>query len=81
MTALDGLEGIALVADDILTYGTGDAFEEAEANHDHQIIALMERAAEKHIKFNPKIQDSRFKIIFLNKNYIHYTTHRIQVHN
>ena len=28
-----------------------------------------------------KIQDSRFKIIFLNKNYIHYTTHRIQVHN
>ena len=54
MTALDGLEGIALVADDILTYGTGDTFEDAEANHDHRIIALMERAAEKHIKFNPK---------------------------
>ena len=47
-------EGIALVADDILTYGTGDTFEEAEANHDHGIIALMEGAAEKHIKFNPK---------------------------
>ena len=54
MTALDRLEGIALVADDILTYGTGDTFEEAGANHDHRIIALMERAAEKHIKFNPK---------------------------
>ena len=32
-------------------------------------------------QWNYKIQDSRFKIIFLNKNYIHYTTHRIQVHN
>ena len=40
MTALDGLEGIALVADDILTYGTGDTFEDAEANHDHRSFLL-----------------------------------------
>ena len=33
---------------------TGDTFEVAEANNDHRIIALMERAAEKHIKFNPQ---------------------------
>ena len=34
MTALEGLEGIILVADDILTFGVGDTYEKAEANHD-----------------------------------------------
>lgn len=53
MTALEGLKGIALVADDILTYGVGDTYAEAEADHDQNILALMQRAREKDIRFNP----------------------------
>ena len=53
MTALEGLKGIALVADDILTYGIGDTYPEAEADHDVNILALMQRALEKDIRFNP----------------------------
>ena len=54
MTALEGLEGKILVTDDILTFGVGDTYEKAEADHDTNIISLMERAKEKNIKFNIK---------------------------
>ena len=53
MTALEGLEGIATIADDILVYGCGDTYEAAEKDHDKNIIALMERAIIKNIRFNP----------------------------
>ena len=54
MTALENLEGTALVADDILIFGTGNTYKEAEVNHDKHLTALMERAKEKNLKFNPK---------------------------
>ena len=66
MTALEGLKGIALVADDILVFGSGDTANEAEANHDECIIALLERAAIKNIKFNPdkfKFKQKELKFI------------------
>ena len=47
-------EGIILVADDIETFGVGDTNDESEANHDINIISLLERAKEKNIKFNSK---------------------------
>ena len=47
------LDGIAIIADDILVYGTGDTYEEAEANHDANVIALMESAIVKDLRFNP----------------------------
>ena len=32
--ALENLEGIAVIADDILVYGNGDTLEEARVNHE-----------------------------------------------
>ena len=66
MTALEGLKGIALVADDILTYGIGDTYPEAEADHDVNILALMQRAQEKDIRFNPaKFQSKKKEVKFV----------------
>lgn len=44
MTAFEGLEGIAIIADDILVYGNNDTFESAEADHDEKFVKLMEQA-------------------------------------
>lgn len=42
-TALEGLEGIICIADDILVYGEGNDYKEAQKDHDRRFIALMER--------------------------------------
>ena len=52
-TALEGLEGIINVADDILVYREGHTYDEAEKDHDRRFIALMERCLVKHLKLNP----------------------------
>ena len=52
LQVLEGLSGIIVIADDILVFGSGDTYEEAEADHDKNIAALMDRAEEKNLKFN-----------------------------
>ncbi|KAL5510796.1 hypothetical protein EMCRGX_G006398 [Ephydatia muelleri] len=49
---LHGVEGIAVVADDILVFGTGNTEEEARLSHDARLIKLLERAREVNLKFN-----------------------------
>ena len=39
--------------DDILVNGEGDTVEEAEADHDRHLHALLQRAGEKGLKFKP----------------------------
>lgn len=51
-TALEGLEGIICIADDILVYGEGNDYKEAQKDHDRRFIALMERCHRKNIKLN-----------------------------
>ena len=51
-TALEGLEGIICIADDILVYGEGNNHEEAQKDHDRRFIALMECCHQKNIKLN-----------------------------
>ena len=41
LEALDGIEGITIVADDILIYGVGTTDEEAERNHDEVLHNVM----------------------------------------
>ena len=66
MTALEDLEGMILVADDILIFGTGDTYKEAEAKHDLNMIALMERARDRNIKFNEtKFQFKKTELQFV----------------
>ena len=51
--ALEGLEGVKVIIDDILVIGCGDTDDEAIKDHDKKLIALMERIKEKNIRLNP----------------------------
>ena len=51
-SALEGLEGIICIADDILVFGEGRTYEEAHEDHNRRFIALMERCHERKIKLN-----------------------------
>jgi hypothetical protein len=48
--ALEGLEGIKAVADDILIIGKGDTIEEATADHNQNLRNLMKRCQQKQLK-------------------------------
>ena len=52
LQALEGLVGIACIADDILIYGVGDTLDEATQDDDEHPIALLERCKEKSIRLN-----------------------------
>ena len=55
--AYEGLEGVKVIADDTLAYEIGNTYEEAEKDHDNNLIALFERAREKNIKYGrPKLK-------------------------
>ena len=58
--ALEGLQDVYCIADDILVVGQGDTVEEANRNHDLSVLTLMEHALEKNLKFNP--QKHQFKL-------------------
>jgi len=49
---LEGLEGVEIVADDILVYGTGDTMEAALNDHEIKLRAVLDRCKAKNIKLN-----------------------------
>ena len=50
--ALAGLNGVEVIADDILCYGSGESMEEALADHDRNLVNLLKRARSVNLKFN-----------------------------
>jgi len=50
--ALEGLDGVAVIADDILVYGEGDNEIEAMESHEKNLKQLLERCRKKNIKLN-----------------------------
>ena len=52
LQALEGLSGVACIADDILIYGIGDTKADAMADHDQNLRRLLERCQEMSIKLN-----------------------------
>ena len=48
--ALEGLVGVACIADDILIYGIDDTLDEARQDHDKNLSLLLERCRQKSIK-------------------------------
>jgi hypothetical protein len=52
--ALEGLEGIKAICDDILVCGVGESYEEAVQDHDNKLVSLLERCRSKGIKLNSK---------------------------
>ena len=49
---IEGLEGITAIADDLLVTGAGSTHEEALADHDRNLIALLQRFSERNFKLN-----------------------------
>ncbi|XP_066969141.1 uncharacterized protein [Macrobrachium rosenbergii] len=50
--ALRNLDGIEVIADDILVYGQGDTHQEALENHDKNLLALLQRCRQENVKLN-----------------------------
>ena len=64
--AVEGLPGVISVRDNILIIGEGDTKEEAIANHDKNVRALMQRCKERNITLNKdKIQLKMSQVSFL----------------
>lgn len=58
--SLEGLDGMICIADDILVYGEGHTFEDAQVDHDRRFIALIECCIQRSIKLNAS--KLRFKL-------------------
>ena len=50
--ALEDLEGVAVIADDILVFGKGQNNEEGRRDYDENLEKLMKKCQEKSIKLN-----------------------------
>ena len=50
--ALEGLDGVRVIADDMLVFGEGATVEEATIDHDRNLTALLERCRAKGVKLN-----------------------------
>lgn len=55
---LDGIEGVCVIADDILVYGCGDSYHDAVNDHDRKLRLVLERAR----KYNLKLNKSKSKL-------------------
>ena len=51
---LTGLEGVEILRHELLVVGYGDTQKEADANHDENLIKLLDRAREVKLKLNSK---------------------------
>ena len=50
--AIEGLDGVRTVADDIIVFGVGDTKDAALRDHDTKFLNLLERCRQKHITLN-----------------------------
>ena len=58
---LNGLKGVACIADDILIFGCGETKDEADTDHDRNIIVLLNRCQEKGLHLNKEKLQLRHK--------------------
>ena len=49
---IEGLEGVTAIADDLLVLGAGNTHQEALADHDRNLTALLQRCRERNFKLN-----------------------------
>ena len=59
---LVGLRGVINIADDIWLYGWGDTKEDADIDHDRNLVQLLERSAEHDLQFREKNSSSNFHL-------------------
>ena len=49
---LDGLPGVIVLRDDILVVGNGETLDEANKNHDENLVRLLDRARQVNLRLN-----------------------------
>ena len=54
--ALSGLNGVEVIAEDILCYGSGETMEDALKDHDSNLLNLLDRARSMNLKLNKKLR-------------------------
>jgi hypothetical protein len=64
--ALEGLDGVKVIHDDILLYAVGDSDDEAGIDHDKKLRALLQRCQEK----NSKLNLDKLKLILKQVSYL-----------
>ena len=69
MSALEGLDGVLCIADDIFVFGEGTTYEEAENDHDRRPVALMKRCSKKNIKLNQRKLQFKLKEVKFTRYY------------
>ena len=62
---VEGLQGVALMADDILVYGEGETIEDATKDHDVKLTKLLDRC-----KTTGKINKKKMKLQLKEITYI-----------
>jgi len=50
--ALEGLDRVRTIADDIIVFGVGDTDDEAVVDHVRKLLTLLERCRQRHVKMN-----------------------------
>ena len=71
--ALEDLDGVAVIADDILVFGKGQNDEEARRDHDENLEKLMKKCQEKSIKLNKdKVRLRKTEILYMDDGPLHY---------
>ena len=72
--ALEGLQGVVNIADDILVYGSGETDEEANIDHDTNLWNLLLRCRKINLKLNP--EKFKFKQNRVSEQRGHHTRSR-----
>ena len=49
---IEGLQGVEVVTDDLITVGYGESQEEAVRNHDQNLAVFLQRCAHRGIRLN-----------------------------
>ena len=62
---LQGLPGVYRIADDLLITGQGDTKEEADKDHDANLVRLFQRCRERNIKLNKANVATRVKFFVI----------------
>ena len=60
---IEGLQGVAVIADDILVYGEGETIEDATKDHDVKLTKLLDKYKTTGIKINKEKMELRLKEI------------------
>ena len=69
---LDGLRSVINIADDICVYGCGDSKEDADIDHDRNLVQLLEKCAEHDLRYSAKkLQFKSLSVTFMGHKLTH----------